>query len=720
MISLSLLVCAGEALGCGVAWYTPRAYYMYRVYELQPESARAESPSMEEENCREWQRLTSEEIPLKEIYQVVYTMPLEEFERIYDNREPKYENRFVEWITKRDTALLDLLLLAKTNEYIRFRRNSRWYYPSMKIGARMTLEEIAQRALSVEDRRVRDRYLLQAIRALFSLSRYQECVTLWEEEVSLLPAGNLMRRLIQPYIAGTKVRIKRSERAIAYFAERGDVESMLFSAGRTGEELSTIDALDLVCQYAPNSDYVAKTLQLYVRELEPVGAFFYAIEENYEDDTEVEKLYSLCLRMGRNRASNNPAMWYYTAAFLDDLRGQPNRALSLLNLAEQSKSTPFITESMRVLRIYLEAKTRPCNASYERWLSAQLQWLDGQIERNIDDKVRKETAATDKLLSCQSYYYWNDMMRRILLAEVCPRMIKAGNHIRALQLANMADNRLLGLVNRMELSSWELKESGEACSSSGLYTMHQYRYSKNNNDIDYSNFFFEMIDSLGVDVAIRYVERVQKPQSEFDRFLNDRGYVGSDYLNDILGTQCLRNMRYKEAVTYLGRVSRAYENHLNLSMRFEPFSPDLEEMEPKGDFRYDFACEMFALEQLIDLTTEANRRAELLLKFATGIGNSFGPCWPLTQYYRGTHFTYMACNKRDWERDRYSVAARKRAVQLAQQACDIATDSEVAANIHYALCNYKSVAERYPNTEKGRLVRGACDKLRDYHVLAVQ
>ena len=80
-----------------------------------------------------------------------------------------------------------------------------------------------------------------------------------------------------------------------------------------------------------------------------------------------------------------------------------------------------------------------------------------------------------------------------------------------------------------------------------------------------SNSFFEMIDSLGVNAAIRYVQNVRKPVSKFDRYLNTRSYTNSDYLNDIVGTQCLRNMRYKEAVEYLGAVSGTYKSHLNIS-----------------------------------------------------------------------------------------------------------------------------------------------------------
>ena len=48
-------------------------------------------------------------------------------------------------------------------------------------------------------------------------------------------------------------------------------------------------------------------------------------------------------------------------------------------------------------------------------------------------------------------------------------------------------------------------------------------------------------------------------------------------------------------------------------------------------------------------------------------------------------------------------------------ASSMATDEEVAAEIQYQMCNFKTVAEKYPNTHKGELVRGKCDKLYDYH-----
>ena len=707
-ISLILLTITNDAVACWGPWYTPKGYYMYRVYNNLPDNTidiEKQNPT-EGKNCEEWRKLTSETIPLEDIYQVVYKMDLESFETLYDNRGGRHQNKFVEWITKKDTAILDFLLLAKTNEYIRVKRNSRWYYPSMKIGARMTLEEIADSAISVKDSRLRGRYLLQGIRALFSLSKYAKCVELWEDEISHWSDENLMRQLIQPYVAGAEFHIMHSEKAIEYFAQLGDIQSMLYCLGRSDEKLSIIDALEFVCEYAPNSRFIEETLQKYIREIEPLGQFSW--EDELEKTPELDQLYNLCLKMGRSNKSNNPAMWYYTAAFMDDLYGNTASASRLLSLAEKSRSSDYIKESIKIFRIYLDAKLLPYDSYYENRLFSQLKWLDTKIQSNIDDNVRKETARGYMLFNCESYYYWNDMMRRILLAEVCPRMIKSGKTTRALQLANMADNRLLNLVNKHEVYDWM---EGKVVH---YYTMSSYRYSTHFNPHDYSNSFFEMIDSIGVDNAIKYVKRVNKPHSDFDLFLNSRGYVGSDYLNDIIGTQCLRHMRYQEALEYLGKVSEAYKTHHNVYMQYEPFSFEPKEINTKSDFRYDFAREMYSLEQGIKLTAEPNRKALLMVKYAIGIRNSFDLCWGLTQYYRGTSYWGQVCEKRDWENDKHTLLALEKAEKTLKRAFEIVTDDETAANIHYELCHYLTVARMYPNTQKGALVKGKCDNLCDY------
>ncbi len=716
LISALLLCVADGAWPCGIYHYTPGGYYMYRVYEADPEPELGvkEAYSGAAVNCEAWRRLTSKDIPLEDIYSVVYKMTLKEFEAVYNNRAEGYENKFLEWITKRDAAVVDFLLLAKCNEHIRLKLNSRWYYPTMEIDAPMRLDEIPAKALSADDKRLRDRYLLQAVRALFSLGKYDECIALWESEASLLPRDNLMRRLIQPYVAGAEYRVNNSDKAVAYFAQLGDVNSMLFCAGRAGEELSTLEALELVCEYAPNSDYIPRTLQKYVRGLEPTGEVYQYLDRPVAVD---EKFLALCLRMARDKRVENTAMWYYTAAFLADLEGDVHEASRLLSLAERGCTSKYIGQSIKVFRIYLDAQMATYDADYEHKLWAQLRWLDAMIVAGIDDNVRNETARGYKLQTLISYYYWNDVMRRIVLSEVCPRMIKAGKTTRALQLANMADNRLLGIVNKREKTQWQKVDGKYKDVVTEAYTLEAYRYSDDFNPYDYSNSFFEMIDSLGLDAAVKYVQSVQYPQSDFDSYLNKRGYTNCDYLYDILGTQSLRNMCYARAVDYLGRVSPGYKKHHNLYLNYDPFSVEYERIEASDDFKYDFAREMLSLEQAMNGCAEPNRKARLMIKYATGIKNSFDICWTLTQYYRGSSYWGQVCGKRNWEDGKFVRAAIRRVEQLVAEAGRIVTDDEVAADIQYEFRNFRTVAEKYPYTEKGRLVRGQCDNLYDHRAM---
>lgn len=705
LISLLALCATTQAWACWVPTYTPDTYYMYRVYDKNLHSGRV---SLKDRNCEEWQRLTSMNIPVEDIYEVVYEMPLEEYMIMYDNPTLNYDNKFAQWITKRDKAILDFLLLAKNNEYIRFRINSRWYYPTMNIGAQMTLEEIVEKSLAVNDKRLRERYLLQAIRALFTLHRYDECVKIWEEEVLPLPNDNLMKLHIRDYIAGALCHVGSSPKSTQYFAEIGYINSILYSVGRDREMLTEVEELELVCEYAPNSDYIPSTLAEIVRRSEAsLDDYFFSPKPA---EGELSHLYRLCLKMAQDKRTENKAMWYYTAAFISDFEGDAQNASYLLSRAEASRSTPFIDESIAVFRIYLDAKLSTYNAAYEKKLYGQLQWLDEKIANNIDDKVRQTVMSEYKLGVCESFYYWNDMLRRILLAEVAPRMIEAGKPVRALQLVNMADNYLYNLVDCID--RYETVVIGDS-----IYrvtrTMQEHRYSESKNYLDYSNYFFATIDTLGVDVAKAYVDNIEHSTRSFDLFLNERGYTGRDYLYDIVGTQCMRQMRYGEAVSYLGKVGADYVHHSNVYMTRNPFAAEPEVIPYTKEFKYDFAREMYSLEQSIQVTTDPNRKAQLMMKYALGLRNSFDWSWALTQYYR--NWQYECSGAYDWEKSEYALTAKAQSLNMIDAACKMVTNDEIAAAMQYELRNYLTVATMYPNTTYGQLVKGSCDNLEDYH-----
>lgn len=722
IINILLLVGVADGYACFGPYFQPSGYMMFRAYNPD---GNINTTDAVQENCLAWQRLTSMTIPIEDIRYVVYTMPLKEYEAFYDGTGTYLHNFFTGWISQYGRDIMDFLLLAKTNEYIRQKRSSRWYYPTMRIDARMTIEEVVEKALSNTSTRLRDRYLLQAIRALFSLGNYEECIKLWNDEMSKFPQYNAMRKLAQPYIAGAEFRLGHSDTAFQYYAELGDSESIAYCAKQMGKELTTIDLIELVHRYAPNSSELERLVQNAVREVEiwnDNGGY-----NGYRDCTDLMKsqssaLYQLSLRVINEDKTSNPAMWYYTASFLADFQGNTQQATQLLSLAEKAKGTDYVKESIKVLRIYLDAKALPYDNAYEQRLFAQLQWLDNKIKSNITPEAQEKTIKNyySYLSINKSYYYWNDMMRRVLLSVVCPRMIEQDKQVRALQLANMASNRLLGLVNKIETYSLTYQDKDACCISTGGGQMiemplNEFRRStKHFNHLDYCNDFFILTDSIGVDNVIAYYGRVRSPKSDFDRFLNTRGYVDREYLLDIVGTQCLRNMRYADAERYLGAITPSFYGHLNVCQTQDPFEIRYTYGYDDTDFRYQFAKEMNALERKIASTANPDEKAQTMVLFAIGLRNSFGRSWSLTQYFNGVAH-YGSKRFKDWQNGPEMQVAYKRVDELIATACNIVTDREVAAMIQYDLCNFREVATKYYDTQMAKVVWGKCDNLIDYH-----
>lgn len=709
LISVSALFVVADTLACYIPEYPVSDLYMYRVCESVPEEVEWINP-MSKENCLAWQDITSQDIPLKDIYEVVYKMKLEEFEKLYRGVAIEHCNEFCKWITSKDTTILEFLYVAKTNEYIRSKVNSAWYYPTMDIGTQLSLEDVLDRALTSKDKKLRDRYLLQAVRALVSLERYADCMRLWIDEVSKLPEENVMRQLISPYIAGVEIRLKESGEWAKFSAQIEGVKSLQYRYDKSEEQLTEVQGLSLVCKRYPNNKQIPHLLQSFVRELEEDAYMlryydFYNIRNIY--NTNYEELYSLSLKMAKNKSVKNRALWYYTLAFLSELNNKLSDASSFLSMAEKLVKDELLEGSIKVMRIYIDAKISKYDRAYERKLHNQLKWLDNKIAKDItEDVVDKVAEGAYEMQRGESFYYWNDMLRRIVLSVVSPRMIEAGKHVRALQLTNMADNRLLSLVDKQYIYYWgENSEEEYVPIKRRSFSLEEFRYSDEFNHLDYSNDFFQMIDTLGVNVAVKYYARTKNPQDEFDNFLNQRGYVTDDYLCDILGTKYLRNMRYTKALSYLSKVK--YMGHLNVRMVYNPFSEKRVYGGEDNYFRFEFAKEMCKIEKQIANEKNPNIKAQLMVKYAIAIRNSFGFCWELTQYYKGERYYYPY--------EKYSPIAMKKAEKIVSEAMAMVTDCNVAAELNYQLCNFKTVAEEYPDTEKGKLVRGECDKLIDYH-----
>ena len=691
LLAISLMVVPLVADACWHPWTLYNSTSLFRL-----DNFKSVSKNIKETNCRHWQSLTHRDIPLEDIEYVVYTMPLAEYEAFYAMAVYYEDNAFAQWIKRNDPEIMDFLLLAKRNEHMRFQYSSKWYYPTMKVGGPVSLEEIVEQSLGSQSVRLRDRYLLQAVRALTTLKRYDECLELWDREISLLPKDNFMRRLCYEYIAGAYYHTGDVERAMLMFASYGDTGSMYYIAKQQDMDLTTVDIIRYsYLSGAPLSKFSRDIRKMIVdAETFPV---VYEFGDKPVVTDEILAIRDLAIEAGGNPNCADRAQWLYIAAYIYMQQGNYAQAKALLSRAEKAPASDYMKESIKVLSIYLDALTATYNAAYEERLFEQIKWFEERVRLDFN---------SDDYDYCMwhdfSENYWYSSMTRILSYTVAPRYLEMGNPARALQLMNFADYLPYKYVTSIDY--YVDNDYGYWWTSSNI---EEYRRERGTfNRIDYSTWFFNTINKQTPDAAIAYVERALNPISEFDRYLNDVGYTSPDFLYDIVGALCLRHMRYQEAERYFSLVSLDYQYMLNVTLKRDPFDALCPEGDRILDFRYRFATTMASLERGIEATTDQNRRAQLLLKFGIGMGNSVTTCWPLTYYG-------SSCND-DWRGDSVALALHNRAIISINEALSAFTDDELKAEALYTLGRHYTVVSSYGYTKRAEFVRRHCDNIYDY------
>ena len=691
LLAISLMIVPLVADACWHPWTLYNSTSLFRL-----DNNKSVSKNIKETNCRHWQSLTHRDIPIEDIEYVVYTMPLAEYEAFYAMAVYYEDNAFAQWIKRNDPEIMDFLLLAKRNEHMRFQYSSKWYYPTMKVGGPVSLEEIVEQSLGNESVRLRDRYLLQAVRALTTLKRYDECLELWDREISLLPKDNFMRRLCYEYIAGAYYHTGDVERAMLMFASYGDTGSMYYIAKQQDMDLTTVDIIRYsYLSGAPLSKFSRDIRKMIVdAETFPV---VYEFGDKPVVTDEILAIRDLAIEAGGNPNCADRAQWLYIAAYIYMQQGNYTQAKALLSRAEKAPASDYMKESIKVLSIYLDALTATYNAAYEERLFEQIKWFEERVRLDFN---------SDDYDYCMwhdfSENYWYSSMTRILSYTVAPRYLEMGNPARALQLMNFADYLPYKYVTSIDY--YVDNDYGYWWTSSNIEVYRRERGTFNR--IDYSTWFFNTINKQTPDAAIAYVERALNPISEFDRYLNDVGYTSPDFLYDIVGTLCLRHMRYQEAERYFSLVSLDYQYMLNVMLKRDPFDALCPEGDRILDFRYRFATTMASLERGIEATTDINRRASLLVKFGIGMGNSVTTCWPLTYYG-------CSCND-DWRGDSVALALHNRAIISINEALSAFTDDELKAEALYTLGRHYTVVSSYGYTKKAEFVRRHCDNFYDY------
>lgn len=592
-----------------------------------------------------------------------------------------------------DPEVMRYLSIAKTCQTIRFYcEGDKWYYPTKEHNTVLSsLEDVLSECLAYKGEKLKDRYALQAARAMFTLGKFHQMLKWWEGIKDEL-RDETIKKSIEGYVAGALFRTGKQEAALRYYNEIGDISSIIFCLKKMGDYAGDRTLLEYAATHCPDDPSIIGILQEYITRVEYYGDF-------NERNGLVDACYDICMKAVKH--SKKPAAWLYTAAFLKNQMGQPYVASNILARAEQCDASIFLKESIRVLRILIDAQIYPYNKAYENKLLGDLRWLDDKIQNNITENVINETASINRLKFGYSYYYWNDMMRKIVLGYVVPRMIEAGKIPLAVLLANYADNRLFMLVGKAEVwYGWESKYIH--------IDLSEYRKShKYFNRYDFSNHYFRLLNILSLDNLLRYESLLFNPQSALEKFLQKGGYTDKEYHYDIVGTRMLRDLKYKEAVHYFSLISGDYQELLNtiVYMEFNPFRIEKEGYD-NGNYKLNFARQMASYEETVQNNIDDNIKGEALIKMGLGLRSSFTFCWALTHYSKSEY--------NPWYEDKQTLDKIAYAHELIDKGLKMLKDSELAAGYYRDLYQWKHVVDNFPDTKVAEEIRTSCDNLVNY------
>ena len=526
------------------------------------------------------------------------------------------------------------------------------------------------------------------------------------------------------------------------YLQRGDIRSLMLI--RKVDNLPQL--LQLVLDIAPDSPTLPVELQrlLFSLENNPFTLENKVCADGYEDH---EAVLRIAQQAAKTTILSRRAMWSYTAACLLDYNNKPAAALQQLEGIDNLPCDPFLQQSIRVLRFYLRCKTDKMSDAFEQYAIGELQWMDSELQKEwkqLSPKERKmyqhlESVQTGNLYrSCFMY----DAMRRIVLPDsigLAYRLALAERPVRALQVANMAENRFFILAGNTLIPNLRKGDRGTLYQWKSDVNQHPgfatawcswmdddttgsrgCAYNINWNGHDYCNWMFLLADKMEAKTLEAYRERQLHPLDATDRWFNERGYLGSDYWEDIIGTHHLRECNYPAAVEHLRLVSPAYQQCMNLSFELDPFSlVDKIPNQDKTGYRLHFAERMVELQKLMK-SSDPDVSGTAMLEYSIGMRNSYDLCWYLTTYGRSSvkfvdplqplkpyEYAYRA-EEAEWSwspllrlvavNQKYKSRHTLEANVLQQKALKTIKSDEAKAQAYARLGKYETLVKRYTRT----------------------
>lgn len=689
---------AVKIIACSYSPYTPKDTYLYRImedislyddYTSYSREYLVRSFDFREENLRLWREQTGTRMSDEHLRIAIYGDKANAGKTCFNSNDA-----------------FEYLETAKNVQDIRKAMADPWYFPSDSWSCgkyTLNLEELVEKCKENATGVFRGRYVLQALRCLNTLRRWQEAIDFWELQRDSL-SKDVIQIMAEREVAAAYHQSGKDSIAADIYARVGDIASLRLC------KINSENEMEYVYEHCPDSPYFPEEIQALLMDFDHrhVQTEPWYTSWDSSDSIRAKKFLKFCRRVLYEKKVKNPAIWNYAAAATLDALSRPKESLPFIREGERLAKDEFLRKSFHILKMHVEAQVLPINCNYDQHLFSDLQWICHEIENNMNEGEKKSLRELFNYNWTAPHYYWNDAMRRILLSDVCPRLVAAGRTTRALQLANFADYYLFRKLgnNTVQYSEW-------------LDTKWDF--------FSYSSNLFTMTDSLSANQLADYVHWQTKGNGAFDRFLANGSNQDISYWYDIVGTHFLREYKYKDAEQWLALLPKGYERNTNIYREWNDFllrNPfDLSTKEPNTrrsrletteNYKLNFSKEMVQYEHDMTNGENANIRGKAKVYYAAGLRNQWDYCWALTKYsFSCCEYTEYDEKWNSYETPAYA-AVKEQSDSLIQAGLDEIICPELKASLLHAMHRNREVMENYPFTWTAHYIYLNCDTWRDY------
>ena len=740
-ILVSLLLTGSIAYACGPYYYSASDNRIYRILPPLWQASSYATDDFETKNILAWSKQTGCK-DTAAIRQAIYKGTLAQWDEFYVRERNTTiglgwfgENAFVRHLSKRhDTSAIGVLYMSKLYESLRNGQRSPWYYNS-RLGTDETreLRDLYNRIWQSDYSKGKyaDRYTFLKIKCAWALGEDSVAVDIWKKS-RLNKKGNLFYNEAMDYAARSLTRMGRQKEADALYTKNGDYTQLIPS----GASLPT--QLRIMLKVCPNSPDIAPMLQDYLTSLDIDHAATYSWGDE-EDWFLTDSMLAVSRAAIDNPKVRRKAMWRCAAACILDYKGKTKEALAMLQGAENGDGDAFLRKSVRALTFYLRSRTEYPTEDFLKYAIGEVKWLDREMEREwrlLPDSSKKEEIRhilNWRWIGELNNIYSYAALRRIVLEDsvgLAWRMADFGSGVRALQIANVAENHIITMTGNPYIekvrtsndgiySVWYqgadneyhrtwLTSSADTARIKGK-DFNLWHYTENRHD--YSNGMFCLADRMDASTLEQYRQRIVRPRDRDDRWFNARGYTSMDYWQDIVGTHYLRERNYRAAALHFKYISPSYQRLMNVDCYLDPFGIDRTTTSYDSTrYKYHFAHSMDSLGRIMLHETDPDRRGLAMLEYSIGLENSFGMCWWLTSYQKG----WTGPDLTDIEETKYAKKAQAVVAQLRKSALQTLHSEDAFARYYLRLGEYGTVKRRYANTSTGQQLALVCDNWGQY------